>query len=151
MLLLCPFETSLWRSNETWRRTTETSWRRSIETSLGVSFETYLRLHWGVQRDVAATSPRHLNSGWVVDRRAADNISVWSILLWQDLQYVVPILRSYKKTKQDNNCQIYNFSFFKCPILLTDRSRIILKKRKKCPINTTFLDNFVYKVLNISP
>ena len=47
-----------------WRRTIETSSRRSIETSLGVSFETYLRRHWDVQRDVAATSPRRLNAGW---------------------------------------------------------------------------------------
>ena len=31
---------------------------------MGVSFETYLRRHWDVQRDVAATSPRGLNAGW---------------------------------------------------------------------------------------
>ena len=27
---------------------------------------TYLRCHWDVQRDVAATSPRRLNVGWVL-------------------------------------------------------------------------------------
>ena len=31
---------------------------------MGVTFETYLRRHWNVQRDVAATSPRRLNAGW---------------------------------------------------------------------------------------
>ena len=62
--------TSSWelsrRSNKvSWRRTTETSWRRSTVTSLGVSSETYLRRHWDVQRDVAATSPRRLNAEWI--------------------------------------------------------------------------------------
>ena len=27
--------------------------------------KTYLRRHWDVQRDIAATSPRRLNVGWV--------------------------------------------------------------------------------------
>ena len=49
------------------------TWQRSIETSLGVSFETYLRRHWDVQRDVAATSPRRLNAGWVIPEK---NISI---------------------------------------------------------------------------
>ena len=31
---------------------------------MGVSFETYLRRHWDVQRDVAATSPQRLNARW---------------------------------------------------------------------------------------
>ena len=64
---LRPFGRSLRRSSKTlWGRTTKTSWRRSIETSLVVSFGTYLRCHWDVQRDVAATSSRRLNARWEV-------------------------------------------------------------------------------------
>ena len=38
-----------------------------------------------------------------------------------------------------------------CPILLSDSSRIIFKKTKKCPCNITFLDNMLYKVQKYVP
>ena len=42
----------------------------------------------------------------VVDYSDADEISVSKILFWKYLDNVPIILRNYKKTKQDENCQI---------------------------------------------
>ena len=57
-----------------------------------------------------------------------------------------PNITSLRKTKQGKNCQIYNFFFFKCPIVLSDSSTMIFKKRKKCSRNKTLLYKVLFKV-----
>ena len=78
------------------------------------------------------------------------NISFVNIVL-EIFRICPPNITKLQKTKQDEHFQIYNFFFFKCPILFSDSSTIILGKRKKCPRNIRFLDKFFYKVQKISP
>ena len=85
----------------------------------------------------------------VVDLWAADEISVLERLFLKYLEYVTLILRNYKK--MDKHFHIYKFIFFKCRIHLSDNSRIIFRKTKKCPLNIRFLYKFLYKVQNMSP
>ena len=85
------------------------------------------------------------------NRQDAEEISVSQILFWKYLEYVPLILNSYKKL---NNSKIVGFkssSFFKSPILLSDSSTIIFKKRMKCPHNITFLYKLLYKGQNVYP
>ena len=54
-----------------------------------------------------------------------------------------PNITKLQKTKENENCPIYNFFFFKCPIRLGDNSRIFFRKTKKYPLNIRFLYQFL--------
>ena len=54
-----------------------------------------------------------------------------------------PNITKLQKTKENENCPIYNFFFFKCPIRLGDNSRIFFRKTKKYPLNIRLLYQFL--------
>ena len=87
----------------------------------------------------------------VVDRWAADEISVLEILFSKYLEYVLLILRNYKKLKRTNFFRFTISSFFKCPIRLSDNSNIIFIKRKKCLLKIRVLYKFLCRAQNMSP
>ena len=59
--------------------------------------------------------------------------------------------RIYRKSKEEKNCWIDNFSLYKCFLNLRDICRIIFRKGKNCPLNIRFLYKFLYKAENTSP
>ena len=55
-----------------------------------------------------------------------------------------------KKTKEDENCQIYNYFLFNNAKSLSDSRKIISRKTDKCALNIRFLYKFVIE-LKICP
>ena len=68
------------------------------------------------------------NKYQVVHSWDLDEISVFETLFGKYLEYASLILRNYKKTKEDKNCQTYNFFYFKYALNLSDNSRITCSK-----------------------
>ena len=79
----------------------------------------------------------------------------WNICFGKIVFEIFRICRSnitqLQKNKKDKHFDIYKFIFFKCRIHLSDNSRIIFRKTKKCPLNIRFFYKFLYKVQNVSP
>ena len=86
-----------------------------------------------------------------LDSWATDEISVAEISFWKYLEYIPVILRNCKKNKEEKNCRIYNFSFFKCLLNLRDNCRIIFRKGNNCPLNIRFTYQILYRVQHTSP
>ena len=85
---------------------------------------------------------------WLLTHRW--NISFVNIVL-EILRICPRNITELQKPKEGENCQIWNFLFYKCSILLTDSSTTIFKKKKKCASNISFLYNFLNKNQNMSP
>ena len=103
----------------------------------------YIYWRWMYMKFLQKTSGRWLLSGrW--------NISFVNMVV-KIFRICPSNITKLQKTKEDRNCQIYNFFFFKCPTLLSVSRAIILKKTKKYPLKITFLYKFLFKVQNISP